>query len=409
MANIMKGLGGFAEGLVSGYQKFNAMKEAKELHDAQMTKIRDEQAMNAEIKKLSDTTVKPVDSYVVSNEDGTSTAYTDPAMAHDAAALNPGAQVTKKILVAGKQFDTADDAKAAVEQANSPIAKMRMAADVAMKYNRPDIAGEYQKAYKVRVDQNRQDAGQTILDAAQAGDTDALMKAYNDRLPNGRKATLVPGDNGSVALQITSNGKPVGAPQVFANTDALFQNAYKTVGTTPDNAFETWQHSQQLGMQQQGLNLQARGVAVQEATGAANVAQTNAETASIPTKLAIAKQQAAASTMGAQASMTSAGASVTNARTQQMVATMPKVNSGVDDQDNVTFNTTQPVFDPETKQWGLNVTKPQAVPGMNPTMTAKTFAPPKPDMFGLGAPQQVPTAADIAAALGALPKKAPTK
>lgn len=377
---IGNGLGKFAEGLANGYAQGIENRRKQEEHDLRLEQARNDKDMRAEIKRIADVKVTPAEAYVVKAPDGTTTIYTDAAMAHDASSTS-GGEVTKKIVVGGKQYDTPEEAQTAVEAANSPLAKMRMASDIAMKYSRPDVAEGFMKQYKMGVEANRQDAMEAVQQAQMTGDIDGVLEAYNKRLPNGREATLIRGEDGTVGLQITANGKPVGPPKPFASVDAFFEAAATSIATTPDNALEVWKHKSSLGIQERELGLKDRQVKSAEKVADANVAQTEAQTAQMPEEMTLRRRQVAATETSAAASATGAKASMKNADTAAMGLTMPKVVSGVNDKNEVSFTTTTPVQDPQTRQWGLKVGSPQVVPGMLPTGMAR----PDPAASGLDA------------------------
>lgn len=402
---IGKGLGKFAEGLANGYAQGLANRRQQEEHDLRMEQARNDKEMRAEIKRLSDTKAAPAEAFVVKGEDGTSTVYTDAAMAHDAAGA--GGQVHKKIVVAGKQYDSPEEANVAVETANSPLMKMRQAAEIAAKYSNPAMAEMYMKQYEMGVKMNKQDAIETMQNAINSGDPKAVLDVYNKRLLNGRTAELqVDEATGKLAVQVMAGGKPVGKPEVYDDTAAFFKATQERVLNTSENAFAMWQHKNQLAMEDKKFGLQAMQVASSVRANDAGIKKTEAEIAQMPEEMKVRK-------MGAQAALTSAGASATNADTQRIGLFQPKTISGVDENDNVTLTSVAPTYDRKTGWGGLNVGKPQVVPGMLPTGMAKPQSAMDAMMLGggMGAPK---TAEDYINQLNtALPPKkigpAPTK
>lgn len=398
MARILSAIGHFAKGYADEKRRIDKDKHEKEMRDLQLARARDEKAMNDEIKNIASVKIKPSEAYVVMGADGTRTVYADARQAHDAAAVTAGAQVQKKIVVADKQYDDPEEAGAAAESLNSPLAKARMAAQVGAKYNRPDVFEAHMKSYKMGVDANRADMLETVMMAQQLGDPKPALEAYNKRLPNGKTAELVQGENGAMALQIMQKGQPVGQPRPIGSMDEFFKGAIEFVSTTPDNQLEIWKHKSSLAMQGKGLELQGRQVDIQGRVADANIEKTEAEIAQMPEELKLKRQQVGAAVTSAGASATSAQASVLNAQTNQMGLTMPKVISGVNEKDEVVLSQHSPVYDKGAKTWGLQVTPPQAVPGMLPTGMAK---PAKDDLFG-GLGKQKPLVIDFS---GIPPKK----
>lgn len=334
------------------------------------------QAMKDEFKKL-DEPVKPSKGFVVTGPDGASSIYADEKMAREAADSLAGSQLDSKYLVAGKQFDTEEDAATGAAAMNSPAAKLRQRSEIALKYNRPDLAEAYQRNYKQQMDANRAEMQQAFNQAAMTGDVNAVVDQYNKRLPNGVNTELVPNEDGSLTLNI-KKGNTVYQQRPFASTNDFFEKMTPLMAATPDNMVELW--SKQEGLKQQakenaradrkldhditsdnrrlaqgdtGLGLQAQQV------GAA-VRKTNAEVAQMPAEMRLKERQVGATELGAQAT-------AANAQTQRLGLTVPKIHSGVDASGDVSFGATQPVLDPKTGQWGLNVIGPQVAPGMRPT------------------------------------------
>lgn len=362
---IGRGLSRFSEGLVSGYATAQKNKREQEIHDAQMTKIRDEQAMNAEIKNLSSAKAVQSEAFTVTDGEGNKTVYASAEQAHDAVAHTPGAQVEKKIMVAGKAYDHQDEAQAAVEAANSPLAKARKAAEIATKYTRPDVADMFMKQYKMGVDANRQDAQQAVIDASQTGDFNQLAKLYNERLPNGQHVEFAVGDDGNVTKTLIKNGKPVGTEALGKPAD-VWAGALKVAATTPDNIMEVWRHTMADKTTNRGLDIQDKNVAQQGKMVDANVAHVEAETKQMPEELGIKRSMAAAAQTSAGAAATGASAQVMNATTAQQEAAKPKVYTGIDDKGQEAPFAVSTPYDQKTKQYGLNVTLPQPIAGIKP-------------------------------------------
>lgn len=375
MGQILKAIGSFAQGYADEKRRQAEEARKKELHDLQVQRMRDEKAMTEEIKKVNELKVAPSEAYVVNG-----VTYADPKQAHDAAAAASGAEIKKKILVGDKQFDTPEDAANAAEAMNSALAKSRMAAQIALKYNRPDVFEAHMKSYKMGVEANRADMMETIMAAKATGDPTPALEAYNKRLPNGKTAELIKGADGQLALQVVQNGQPVGAPRPVGTLDNFFNSAIEFVNTTPENALEVWKHKSQLEMQGRGLDIQQKGVDIQGRVADSNIKKTDAEVAQMPEEMGLKRQQVKAAQTSASAAATSASASVINAQTNREEMTRPKVYTGVNDKNEVSVFQASPTKGKDGV-YGLSVSKPQVVPGVLPTGMAK------PDSLGLGMPQ----------------------
>lgn len=392
MANIGRGLGKFAEGLANGYATGLKNRREQEEHDLRMSRARDDQAMNAEIKKIADMKVAPTAVFVVTGADGNSMTFGDAQAAASAAESTPGAKVAQRVQVGTKQFDDMDDAKDAVEAMNSPMAKTRMAAEIALKYNRPDVHDAHMKAYTMAKEANRADMMETVNAAEIAGKPEMALDAYNKRLPNGMKAEMTPD---GTAIQITKKGQPVGAPTPIGSPKEFFDKIKTQIATTPDNYLEVWKHTSGLEVSNKQLGLREREVTSQEKTSAVGVKKTEAEIANIPVENALKARQVGASETSAAASMAGVGVSKARVDLEREQMDMPTVMTGVNEKDEVVVGGTQRMKDPVTKQWGIRALPATVVPGMQPTRMA---VPPKEAKKGefdsmLGA-QQAPLTVD---------------
>lgn len=365
--SVLRGIGKFAEGMANGYTAARKDRREQERHDLEMERMRNEQAMNKEIREVESRTVSPSEGYVVTGQDGASTIYTDKKMAEEAAAVS-GAQIAQRYLVAGKQFESMDDAQAAADSANSPAVKVRQQAEIARKWNRPDIADAYYKNYTTLLEANRRDLLESFSQARAVGDYNQVIDAYNKRLPNGVQAAARPTEDGGLALQLSKGGKPIGQPMMFKSSGDFWDAMGQQVMTTPDNMLEVWRTGKSLGLQE-------RQVAMTEKTGDAQIKslvagtkKTEAETTLLPEEMRIRGMTAAASMKGAMAAETTAN-------TQRIALGMPKVYSGADAQGNVAFTLAGPAQD-ANGAWTLQSSPMKAVPGLHPM--------PKPDSFGLG-------------------------
>lgn len=420
--NIGRGLAKFTEGLVNGYTAGVKSRREQEIHDAQMQKIRDEQAMTAEIKKLSETKAAASDAYTVVDADGNKTVYADAAQAHDAVALNPGAQVQRKFVVAGKQYDTPEEANVAVEAANSPLAKTRMAANIALKYNRPDIYDAHMKAYKMGVQANHDDMQQSFYEARATNDLGQLADLYNKRMPNGVHVEFAPQEDGTVMMTTLKGDKPIGQPKPFKSADDVWTAGEEHMMKTPENALEVWKTKGGFARQDRGLELQSRSVDQQGRQIDSAVKRTDAEVAEMPTRLRLLGRQVGAQETQAQASLTGANAQVTganaqaaNAETTRLHALTPTIKEGLNaETGNLEYTALVPSYNKDT---GITFTS-QAVPGSGLKMKPKPVDTVSAGIIGNGGGNLVPggaaggtkpmSAADIAAAVqAALPPKNP--
>lgn len=343
---------------------------------ARINAARENQAMKEEFKKIGED-VKPTKGFVVTGPDGAATTYADEKMARDAAGALEGSTLDSKFIVGGQLVDNEDDAKTAAAAMNSPAARLRRQSETALRYNRPDLAEAYQKNYAQVMAANRAEMLDAFNQAALTGNVGAVVDQYNKRLPNGINTELTQGADGALTMNVLKGGKVVNTQQ-FANTGDFFQKMTPMIAATPDNMVELW--SKQEGLKQQAKdNARAdkklehdittdqarlaqgdRGLGLQEQQVNAAVRKTNAEVAQMPAELALKSRGVGAQELGAQAS-------AANAQTARMGLTVPKIHSGVDTNGDVSFGATQPVYDPKTGQWGLNVIGPQVAPGMRPT------------------------------------------
>ncbi len=376
MANIGRGLGKFAEGMAQGYSKAKENQRQQEMHDMQMQRFKDEKAMNDEIKKIGEFKATIAEGFVVVGPDGNKMTYADANMAAEAAGGTPGAEVLRKLVVGGKTYDHPDEAQAAVESMNSPLAKTRQAAQIALKYNRPDVHAAHMAAYKVGVDANRADMMDQVNQARLAGNPDLALEAYNKRLPNGMTAKVVPAADGSLSLEVMKNGKPVGQGQTFKTAEDFFTAAETMVSKTPENSLEIWKAHQGIKVQQQQLGIQQQSADTQERAANAGIKKTEAEVAQMPQEMALKARSVGAQETGAQASLTSAGATAMNAQTNLQQFQAPTIISGTNAENGTVLSSHRKVKNPDGT-WRVEVTPGLAVPGMQPPSMAREFAPPK--------------------------------
>lgn len=359
-----QGLGRFAEGMMKGYFEGQRLKDEREERELRMTKLRDEKAMNEEFKNL-DKAAKPAEGFVLTAADGTKTVFADKKMAEEAkTAFGEGSQLEPKFIVAGQQYDTPEAAADAADAMNAPAAKLRQRAEIALKYNRPDLADAYAKNYQNVLEANRRDMQEQFLQAQATGDYDTVLNSVNQRLKkNGAQASLVQGENGSLTYQIVKGGQIVTA-KPFANPQEFWDTMGQQVAQTPDNMLETWRVRETLKQGAQGLKIQEKKADSDIANDAARVAQ-GARGLDIQEKTADANITHQQGMLGVAKTNAANGAAQVGLGYAQL--SQPKVHSGVTEGGDVSFGATQTTYDPKQKTWGLNVIGPQAAPGMRPT------------------------------------------
>lgn len=362
---MARGLGAFAEGLMTGFTTGKKNQREEEEYQLRMAKLKDERAMAEEFKAV-DAQSKPAEGFVLVTADGSRTVFADKKMAEEAkAAMGGDAKLEQKFIVAGQQFDTAEAADIAAEAANAPAAKLRKRADIALKYNRPDVADAYTKSYQNMIEANRRDMQETFLQAQQTGDYSSVLDAYNKRLPNGATAEMVPNEQGGMTLQVTRGGKVV-TQKPFASPDEFWTTMGQQIATTPDNMLETWKTRESLAAQKRGLDIQER-------SADANIRQGDERLAQSAKGLTLQERQVdagikndAARTRIAQGQL---GVAQGELGLKSSIANRPDVVSGVAPNGNVVFSATERYRD-ENGNWGLRVHPTQEVPGMAPTRTA---------------------------------------
>lgn len=380
----------FVEGLQSGVEL-----------GTRIMKAREEKAMKKEFAAL-DETAKPGKAFVVTGADGVENTFADEKMALAAQkAAGESAKLDSKYTVGGKLFSTAEDAAGAAAQLNSPAAKLRQRSEIAMKYNRPDIAEAYSQNYNRQMEANQAEIQHVFNQARLVGDTSAVEKMYNDRLPNGVTAKIVPGENGAVNVQLYK-GETLYHNTPYASPDALFEKLAPMAAATPKNMLEIWsrqtdmaQKDRQFTEGQRVDNLKLaqgdKGLVLQGQQVAAQVARSQAEVDNIPIENDLKRQQVAAAQTSARAGLVSAEAGATNAKTnagelglKTELSRAPKVYPGVGANGDVSFTGVQTPYNPLTKGYEVKVIGPQAATGMAPTPRSAPKADPYAGL-GLGA------------------------
>lgn len=364
----------FAAGLLTGYangkmgekkrlaeeERMQLEAENMRLRNEQMglevTKAQDEKALRAELKGI-DAAVKPTEAYILQTPQG-NVVYNDRQLADAAAGelgAESGARVTDAFIVNGRPYATSDEASSAAEALNSPAARNRRRAEVAMKYNQPQLAQQFTQAYQAEVEANRAEMMDVFNRAKATGDLNAAAEVYNSRMARNGQVRLSMGDDGQVVAERLQGDKVIGT-RPMGTPEQFWEQTGQMVMATPANALELWKS-------QKGLALQERQVATQERTGAAqvrvadaNVAKTNMETAQMPAELGLKAQQV-------QASLIGAGAAASNAQTQRMHLTQPKVSAVPDAQGNLSFVQVPQEYNATTGSWGLQAPQVQSVPG----------------------------------------------
>lgn len=342
------GLTNFATGFLNAYVTAKDQQRKQELHELQVAKLRDERAMNEEFKTL-DQNSKPVEGYVVQGPDGTRSVYADEDLARKAqAASGEGSVLQQTFLVNGQQFGSREEADQAAEEANAPAVKLRQRAEIALKYNRPDLADAYQKNYSSMIEANRRDMQEQFIMAQQAGDYNSILGHINQRLKrSGMEAQLTPNEQGGLTYTITRNGQVV-QERPFKTQAEFWDSMGQQIMQTPDNMLETWKTREGLKLQERQVVAQEKSSDATVRTADANVRKTDAEIKEMPARLAIAQQNA-------NAASTSAGASAMNANTARLgfMNPTPKVSSAPTADGGLGLFVTPQNFDPKTGQWNV--------------------------------------------------------
>lgn len=383
------GAGSFAAGLIQGYTAVSQIRMQQEKHNIEIAKARDEQAMRAELKGV-EAAVSPTAGFAVVAEDGTKTIFTDKALADEAARAN-GAQMQQVYTVGGKTFESQEQADVAAEAANAPAAKLRKRADIALKYNRPDLANDYSKSYATMLESNRRDLQESYLQSKAVGDYASVLDGYNRRLPNGLHAEMVTNDQGGLTLSVTRNGQPITQKQ-FTTADDFWSMMDQTIAQTPDNMLETWKTRESLATQKRGLDIQERKAEADIASDKRRLDQGDRGLVLQGRKL-----EADIKNDQVRNNISAAGVATQQAELglRRELATRPDVVSGVNPVNgNVVFSATERYRNPTTKEWGLRVLPSQEVPSMAPTRTAAPADPLAAMLGGAGLGAQAPMAID---------------
>lgn len=233
---MARGVGAFAQGLVTGFTQGKKAQREQELHELQVAKLRDDKAMAEEMKQAR-ANMEPVHGFEVVTPTGERATFADEAAAKEAATSMDGAEIRPRFMVGDQVFDSEDQAEAAAEMFNAPAAKARRQAEVALKYNRPDVAQAHQQAYKSMIDSNRYESQQRFLDARNAGDLDAVATVLNGNMrTQGVQTELSQDAQGNVVQRWMRNGQVVGERAVPA--DQFWEQAAMRLSEAPDNMFE---------------------------------------------------------------------------------------------------------------------------------------------------------------------------
>lgn len=354
---MARGLDSFAAGLLTGYTQGKKTQRDQELHDLQVAKLKDERAMTEEFKAL-DKDVSPSEGFVITTPDGTRTVFTDEASAKEAQAAMPDAQLAKRFLVAGQQFDSQDQAADAADAANAPAARLRKRAEIAQKYGRPDMASSFMQSYKAEVEANRQIAFEQFNHMRTNGDVEGVLKMINSRPGSNAQVGIVRTEDGGVALQSTVNGQSY-VGQSFKSMAELLDGVGAQISATPDNYFER-------NIAQKRMGLDVEKFAHSKEVDAAQIANAQAQTG------------IAAGNLGLRTKEFQHAKDVYN-------NPQPKIISGVDGQGDMMTNTVRTVPQ-QGGGWGLEVGT-AAPTGMRPATTRQGSAL---DAFlaGGGQPQQ---------------------
>lgn len=392
----------FANAFLNTYATVTRAQQERDRHELEMAKARDEQEMRSQLKAV-DADVKPTQGYVVQGADGTRTVFADAEQARQAA--GDSAAVIPSFIVRGQTYGTQEEADRIAERFNSPAAKMRQRADIALKYNRADLADGFLRNYQSTIEANRADAFQQYQQARLAGDLSSVEALYNQQFSKpGTSIKLQQGKDGQIIANRFQNGELVGSTPMGSGQE-FWDRTGQMIAETPANALEAWKT-------REGINAQNRKLANDERETEAKVGlyaaqgrhlatgdqKTLAEIALMPEEMAIRRMQASAS-------MTGASAAAANAATNRAQLTMPRVSAVPDDKGNLNYVAVPQLYDAKSGQWSMGAPQTQAAAGMRYPAIATQEAR---NAGGLGAlmnPQPQINWDAVGSALGNLPAK----
>ena len=362
----------FASGFMGAYSTVSRGMREQERWDLEKAKLQEEAAMNAELKEAGKD-VKPAEGFIVTGADGTKSMFADEAAATKALhAMGDGATMANTFIVNGQAFQDKDAAQGAADAANTPGARLRARADIALKYNKPELADAYQKNYRNLMEANRRDMQEKFLQARQDNNVGAVLDNINARLAkSGQQAALVPTDNGYV-YQI-SRGDQIMSATPVENMDKFWDTMHQHVMDTPDNLLESWKVRRGLEQQDRIIGQGDKRVENDTRKTDADIEASQARTRQGDAQLQLSSRKLDADVAYQNSSLGLQGRQIDIAQQNSNVAYFnahkPTVVSGVDPNNNTVFSTTE-LYGVPGGGYGLRVGEPQVVQGMAPMRTA---------------------------------------
>lgn len=269
-------IGAFAQGLMTGYSTGTQIKQKREMHDMMMEDRQEERDMREAFKKI-EAHQDVEEFFTVPGGEGADLVFDNPADAL-AAAEGVEANVSSRFRVAGEHYNTRFEAEQAQDYMNSPAARAKMMAEVAMSFGRPETAEKLYSLQQTMLDANRRQLQHTFLQARQNNDLDGVLNYMNHQQgPNGTRRSLVRDDTGAPIL-VTANAQgEVVDQQPFESSNALWDYLGADVAATPDTMLSAINSERQLALQRDTLawNKQADQARIGIAAGQLGVAQSN--------------------------------------------------------------------------------------------------------------------------------------
>lgn len=366
---MARGAGAFAEGLMTGFVQGKKLKQEQERHELEMAKAREDKALAEEMKQAR-ANMEPAEGFEVVSPTGERMIYADEASAKEAAAALEGAQLRRQFTVGQQTFDDPEAAQAAAEALNSPAAKARRQAEVALKYNRPDMALAHQQAYRSMIEANRYDSQQRLIDARSSGDLDSVEAVLNGNMrTQGMRVELRPDGQGNVVQRWFRGDQPL--RERVVPQDAFWDEAELTLSKAPDTLFEHLKFREGMRRDARDADLAERKFGLDAANTQNAMANRNAGTAQGWERINQQQQE-----LGLRQAMS------LNPAPGLIQTVDPMTGMG-----QVTFVGQQGQYTPgQGLQWNPQVSQPMPLPGQ-PASTFNTMNRPQSDPFaGLGVP-----------------------
>lgn len=288
----MPDIGSFAHGLVTGYGQGRQMRERRERHELEIAAKRDEQEMREAFKKIN-TDAKVDEQFAVRNADGDQVIYADRKEAEKAAGAPE--LVEPIYAVGGANYVSRDEADAASMILNSPMHRLKMQAEVANAYGRPDIAASLAKSHTALLDATRKSMQDAFITARQSGDIQTVLNARNELLASaGAQAQLFDDGTGGMILRTVDRNGDVVGEQHYATPEQMWDMMGQEMMETPDNALALWKARNDKAHQDRSFGLKEKATlhGMQMAEG--QLANSRASVGIAGGQLALAREKFAA-------------------------------------------------------------------------------------------------------------------